>query len=275
MSRSGIAALPGLLLAGALAAPAARADVVKGPSPCVPAARVASLAGSAASDGPDGHAELACGHDICAGDRVSTGAGGGLGLLSGGMLIQLGEESRAVVGLTPEGTPRVELEQGRVRIIDPRDGGPPGRLSVLGSQAELVGTDTDAELVGAGPERSGRFCEYDAPLRVDGQTLAPGSCAVVRPGSPPVAAAPPAGGTRLAALDADCKPTALPPVAGFGPLPPVAAAPVKALPLPGGLDGPLRSACDVPGSGCTGFTSVVEQPPTTGPFPGGGGGEAP
>src|SRR5262245_46431217 len=95
VARRSHATLASLALAGALAAPGARADVVEGPTPCVPGSRVASLVGSASSVGPDGAAALECGHDVCAGDRISTGAGGSLGLLTGGMLIQLGAESRA------------------------------------------------------------------------------------------------------------------------------------------------------------------------------------
>src|SRR5262245_46280187 len=198
------AALPALLLA--IAGASARADVVKGPEPCVPAGRVASLTGPAATTRARVAHELGCGEDVCSGDSVSTGAGASLGLLTGGMLIQLGEQSAAKVVLTAEGTPQVAVERGRVRVIDPREGRPPGRVSVLESHAEISGNDTEAELVGEGPERSARFCEFAAPLHLNGGTLAPGTCALAHPGSALVATAAPTSGPSLAALDAACAP---------------------------------------------------------------------
>ena len=262
------AALPALLLA--IAGASARADIVKGPEPCVPAGRVASLTGPAATTRARVAHDLGCGEDVCSGDSVSTGAGSSLGLLTGGMLIQLGEQSSARVVLTAEGTPQVQVERGRVRVIDPREGGPPGRLAVLESHAEISGNDTEAELVGEGSERSARFCEFAAPLRLNGGTLAPGTCAAAQPGSALVATAAPTGGPSLAALDAACAPApTIPSMAYLEPLPTVAAGPPNVPPLPGPFDGPLRSPCDVPGSGCTGGISVVEQPPAPDPFPGG------
>ena len=262
------AALP--LLLCAIAGASARADIVKGPEPCVPAGRVASLTGPAETTRARVAHDLGCGEDVCSGDSVSTGAGASLGLLTGGMLVQLGEQSTARVVLTAEGTPRVVVERGRVRVIDPREGGPPGRLDVLESHAEISGNDTEAELVGEGPDRSARFCEFAAPLRLNDGTLAPGPCTAARPGAALVATAAPASGPSLPALDAACAPEpTIPSMAFLAPLPPVGAGPPNAPPLPGPFDGPLRSPCDVPGSGCTGTVSVVEQPPATDPFPGG------
>jgi hypothetical protein len=267
--RSRFEALLPTLLACAIAGASARADVVKGPEPCLPGGRIASLSGSAISAGARGTRALACGDELCTGDIVTTGPGASIGILSGGMLTQLGADSRARVWLTADQTPAVDLERGGVRIVDPRDGGPPGRLTVLKTLAEISGNDTEAHVVEDAAGRAARFCEWDAPLRVDGQTLAPGSCLTVRSGAAPTIAAA-GGGATIAALVASCDPTpTIPALANLVPLPPVAGPPENAPPLPGPLAGPLRSACDVPGSGCSPAASVVEQPPSTGPFPGG------
>jgi len=259
------------LLACAIAGPSAAADVVLVPEPCLPGGRVASLSGSASAVGARGTRELVCGDELCTGDTVTTGPGSSIGILSGGMLTQLGADSRARVWLTADQTAAVDLERGGVRIVDPRDDGPPGRLTVLATLAEISGNDTEAHLVENAAGRAARFCEWDAPLRVNGQTLAPGSCLTVRAGAPPAIAAA-GGGASIAALVASCDPTpTIPAIAHLVPVPPVAGPPGNAPPLPDPLAGPPRSACDVPGSGCSrgSGVTVVEQPPGTDPFPGG------
>lgn len=265
-------ALLSVLLACAIATASARADVIKAPEPCLPHGRIASLSGSATSVGARGTRALECGGELCTGDTVTTGPGSSVGILSGGMLTQLGEESSARVWLTADQTPAVVLERGSVRIVDPRDGGPPARLTVLGTEAQIAGNDTEARLLADEGGRAARFCEFDAPLRVGVETLAPGSCLTLRPGAPPVVAA--AGGhAAIPALDASCDPTlTIPVLAHLVPVPSVAAPPGEASALPEPLAGPLRSPCDVPGSGCARGVSVVEQPPSTDPFPGGHGG---
>ena len=267
-SGSRLEALLPALLACAIAGASARADVVKAPEPCLPGGRIASLTGSASAAGASGTHALACGDEICTGDAVTTGPDSSIGILSGGMLTQLGPDSRARLWLTAEQTAAVDLERGGVRIVDPRDSGPPGRLTVQKTLAEISGNDTEAHLVEDGAGRAARFCEWDAPLRVNGQTLAPGSCLTVRSGVATVAAA--GGGATIPALVASCDPTpSFPPFAHLVPIPSVAGPPDNGPPLPGALAGPLRSACDVPGSGCSPNVSVVEQPPSTSPFPGG------
>lgn len=239
---------------------------------CQPVGHVASLTGraSAAAPGADPRA-LACGDPVCAGDRISTAADSSAGLLIGDVLAQLDASSRARVGHTPDAVADVSLEQGGVRVVDPRDAGAPARLTAAGAQARIVGNDAEAHVLA---EKAGTYallCEWDAPLEVtrgrERAVAAPGGCLVAKPSEPLYRA----GGheERIAALGGTCD--SGPPLAlHLTPLPLVAAGPPGGPPLPRVSPLPPRSPCDNPGVVCGGVT-VVEQDPTTGPFPGGTG----
>jgi len=270
----------GRLLGSALllAASSAVADPISGPAACLPGGKIVAQVGAASAAGPGGSRPVSCGDELCAGDTVSTGANASAGILVGSVLTQLGPDSRARVDIQPQQAPAVELEQGAVRMIDPREGGAPGQLNAGNHYADISGNDVEAFLLADASGTYLKFCERAAPLHVRSGTdhgiVDPGSCATARSPLASAGAAPASPG--IPALGGSCQVSpAFSAMAHIVPLPPVAAAGGSGPPLPEPPTGPRRSPCDVPGSGCgragsgNGAT-VVEQPPGTDPFPGGG-----
>ena len=99
-----------------------------------PIAEVASVAGQVDAIDASGQVRaLEVGDPIYAGESVRTGAGASAGLWHDEALAQLAEKSRARVDLNPEGEPRVTLEEGAVRVVDPRKEGEPIEIVVLDS----------------------------------------------------------------------------------------------------------------------------------------------
>jgi hypothetical protein len=93
----------------------------------------------------------------------------------GDVLTQLGPGSRATIDTTANDTPDVHLTQGSVRVIDPRDLGPPVQLDALGASTQFTGNDVGVAIADGGAE----FCA-DSPLALTrgGRTTTktPGAC---------------------------------------------------------------------------------------------------
>lgn len=238
---------------------------------CDPLGRVESVTGRVAADGPGSpERPLECGEWVCVDDVLTTGAGASASLLVGDVLVHVGPDTRARVGATPDRTPDVFVEQGGVRLLDPRLGGPPAGVSASGGRAAFVGSDVEVR-VGA---QGARFCDRDAALTVDsgGEQLTAdaGSCVLVSGRG--ALRADGAVGAPYAVLSEICHAgPQFSPLAHVQALPPVAGPPTAGPPLPEPPGGPRRDPCDVPGAACRGVPNVVEPPPTTDPFPGGQG----
>ena len=229
---------------------------------CTPAGRVVSITSDVVAT-RSAQRTLACGDELCVGDLVATGAGGSVGILNGGILTQIGENTRAKLAMTPAGTPDVELQEGTVRMIDARPEGAAGRLAALGAKADIRRNDAEARIASG----AGEICSHSGLLSVNGTRLEPGRCAAVDSGALRLV---PDGveGRKLAALAGSCDPgPVIAPIAHIAPTPPVAAPPQRAaapLPLPPG--GPSRNGCESPG-GCDvnlGDNHVMEPYPGTG-----------
>lgn len=226
---------------------------------CTPVGRVAAMTGEVlARRSPQ--RVLACGDELCVGDLVSTGPGASLGILNGGFLTQVGENSRVKLALTPDGVPDVVVQAGTVRMIDARAEGAPGNLAALGTAAELRRSDAEARVSG----ETGRICSHGGGVAVNGTAVDAGSCAVA--GTTPLrVAANEADSPELSVLAGACDPgPVIAPIAHIGPTPPVASPPLLGpAPLPNPPGGPLRT-CEL--TGC-GNISVQGQPPVSPSFP--------
>lgn len=255
-----------------------------------PIAEVASVSGSVQAIGLDGQARaVQIGDPIQLGERVQTGPASSAGIWHDEVLAQLSEKSRAKVDLNAAGQPRVTLEDGAVRVVDPRKEGVPVELVALDASSVVLGGDREARIL---REKAGAYamlCDWAKPVevarRAQGATAGPGDCIIAHPREAMFAA--PGHSDRIpllagAPLLADAGP-AIDPSSLINPLPPVGA------PGPGGpavdalRDGgdgsgppglPLinRNPCTTIGAGCLGGKfRVVEPPPGGDPFPGGGG----
>jgi hypothetical protein len=251
----------------------AAADEVSGAAE--PVGHVATLRGDVVAERPgEPPRKLHCRDPIYRGERLVTADGSRVGVLMGDVLARVGEGSALRVGRTAEGAADVSLEQGAVRVIDPRDDGAEARLAVLDARAKLLGNDAEVYVFAEKTGRYAMLCEGDAPLAVDrGDESAvgqPGKCVIAKRREPLYLAdahderlGPPAEdacapGPVIGALDLHLSPAD------------VAAGPLlgpwsgKA----GGPEFPPRSPCDqLSGSLCRG----VEDPPPAykGPIRGG------
>jgi carboxymethylenebutenolidase len=232
-----------------LAAGAAAQDAV--------VAQVASVHGNVTAQRPGEPARrLACGDRVFAGERVVTAAGSRVGLLSGDVYAQLDADSALLAGRTSEGTPDLELEAGKLRIIDRADAGAASRVGAVGAQARVRGNDAEAYVLREKIGAYAMFCEWDEPLEVsrgsERATAKPGRCVIAKAREPLYEA--PAHEERLA-LAAPEEGQAGPVIGAapdhFTPTD-VAAGPPQFFtpPLPGPPVMPPRSPCDDPGSGC-------------------------
>jgi len=246
-----------LVLALALgAAPlVAAADEVGGTAE--PVGHVTTLLGDVVAERPgEPPRPLHCRDTVYQGERLVTADDSRVGVLVGDVLARLGEGSALRVGRTADAVADFSLEQGAVRVVDPRDDGATARLAVLDARAKVLGNDAEAYVF---VEKTGAYamlCEWDAPLsvnRADESALArPGKCVVAKRSEPLYLAdahderlGPPAQdacalGPVIGALDVHLSPAAVAAGPLLGPWSGMA----------GGLEFPSRSPCDEPGSGC-------------------------
>lgn len=250
------------------------------------AGRVTAVDGTATAQQPgDEPRTLRCGDPVYADDRLNTAKDARLGVLLGDVFAQLPADSALQLGHTADLTPDVRLEQGGVRLIDPRAGGAMGYLAALDARAEVMGNDVEAYLFREKVGPYAMLCEWDAPLRVsrnDERELAsPGNCIVAKQTEPLYVAK--AHDQRIAALaDEICEidPGALAALAGdparhltpaavaaAGPLPGVTSAGF-AESSPSSMGTFSASPCDSPGSGCATPIPLTAGGGGGGPFPG-------
>lgn len=256
-----------------------------------PIAEVASVSGQVDAIDVNGQVRaLSVGDPVYAGESVRTGAGASAGLWHDEALAQLPEKSRARLDVNAEGDPRVTLEEGAVRVVDPRKAGEPIELVALDSSSVVLGGDREARIL---KEKAGAYamiCDWVKPVavkrRAEGANAKPGDCVIANAREPMFAA--PGHSERIPLLAggpvlADAGP-AIDPAKLIDPLPPVGAPGPNNLTVgsnaatgpgtgPAGLPLALRSACLTVGAGCVGSGGgiVVEPPPTDDPFPGAGG----
>jgi hypothetical protein len=250
---------------------------------------VTSVSGRATATQPGGVARpLACGDPILAGDLVETSAGARVGVLQGDVMTYLDESSALRMGATAGAAPDATLEKGRVRRIDPRDGGAEARLGALETQVAGVGNDLEAYILTEKVGPYAMFCEWDAPLAAERGpqhlTLGPGECVIAKAAEPLYLAK--AHEQRIAAApDEVCGPDpALIAALAGAPARHLSPADVAAGPVglatsktaglglfdPVGPEEPVRESCDVSGA-CNFPIIVIEPPPGALPTPGAGG----
>jgi hypothetical protein len=150
---------------------------------------VTAVAGEATAQQPGEEPRaLHCGDPVYESDRLATGGDSALGVMMGDVLTNLADGTALRVGLTPAGTPDATLELGKVRVIDARDGGAPGRLAVLDARASIAGTDTEAYLFSEKTGPYAMLCEWDSPLSVDRAderaVASPGNCVISKKTEP-------------------------------------------------------------------------------------------
>jgi hypothetical protein len=282
----------GLALVGLAGAPVAQAsDENQQAAATAPIAEVASVSGTVEAIGLDGQTRaLQIGDPIQAGERVQTGPGSTAGIWHDEVLAQLAEKSRAKVDRNAEGQARVTLEDGAVRVVDPRKEGAPVELVALDASSTVLGGDREARIL---REKAGAYamlCDWAKPVavarRAQGATAGPGDCVIAHPREAMFAA--PGHKDRIPLLAgapalADAGP-AIDPASLIDPLPPVGAAGPGGAGVgatnnggpgngPPGLPLALRSPCTTVGAGCLGGQfEVIEPPPTEDPVPGANGG---
>ena len=269
----------GLGLACALLAAAASADEL---------GSVSSVSGDAtAQRAGESPRSLACGDPVYADDTLRTGAGARVGVLLEDVMTHLSADTTVKLGRTVAGMPSATLENGKVRVVDPRRSGAPAHLAALDTRAEIVGNDAEAYVFAEKVGPYAMLCEWDAPLPVgragESVTAGPGECVISKPKEPlytarahdariPMAAAEICDlAPQLASLagapvnhltPADVSAPGLGPglqTAGLGDNNPIAA------------DLPTRTGCDVAGGSCVQPLPFVsrEPAPVTGlPAPG-------
>jgi hypothetical protein len=198
---------------------------------------------------------------------------------------QVDAGSSVLVGRTPAGSADAQLEGGRLRMIDARDGGAPARLGAGDATVRVAGNDAEAYLLTEKVGPYAMFCEWDAPLAVsrDGerQTADPEHCIIAKPSEPLYVSQ--AHEERIPAGGGDACPPDLGGLVAPGPhfapgdATDVAAGPPPALwsSMASAQPMPTLQPCEDPGTGCMGLdgvtTVIVEPPPSTDPQPGAGG----
>ena len=212
---------------------------------------------------------LQCRDPIYRGDRIVTSENAAVGVLTDDVYARLGSHSKLHVDRTAAATSDLTLEEGAVRVVDPRGLGSEARLAALDAAGRVLGNDAEAYLFSEKTGRYAMLCEWDAPLPVerrDERVVAdPGKCVIAKAKEPLYLAD--AHDERLAAPAEDA--CALGPLAGAPDLTPasVAAGGLGPWSGPGALQTNAgRAPCDVPGSGCGGLVVILPQP-GTGPIP--------
>lgn len=245
-----------------------------------PGGLLVSLSGNAtAIDACGNSRRIECGSSLFSGETVSTAAGSTAGVMLGEVLTLVGPSSAASIGVSADGTADVVLERGGVRMIDPRENGPPVRLRARDASARFFGNDAEAHVVDGRSGTRVTMCGWEAPLGVArGGADTPASferCGDSRQASSTIALA--ASDAVAGSATCEARP-AISTLAHLLPLPPVAGPPPgTGPPLPDVHgDPPPRTPCDNPGSGCgaprsVGGAMVSEQPVGDGSFPGAGG----
>ena len=230
--------------------------------------------------------DLECNDAIYEGDRIITSRDSKLGMISGDIYSGMNERTTLEYTTTEEGTPKLALEQGHLRVLDSSQTDR-ARILTPGLLAYDAGTDTEAF---AFPEKAwtvSMVCPWDQSLAVtrvaaghEGTRPQPADCAIDKPREPLFTSA--ATHAKLPVIDDLCTPAipvaahaasrfASPADVALGPPPPVeAAGPGLSIgpPIAGaaGSQG-LPIACDVPGTCAVSGRSRSGPGVRTSPFP--------
>ncbi len=189
LSQSLRRALPALLLTLAPLAAAAEPAVV---------GQVVSVSGTAYAETPGGaRRALACGDTLRAGDRVTTGEDGRVGVLAGEVYAQIDSDSAARFDVTADREPDVALQKGRARLFgSATDPAVRHHLETpqASSSTSSAGGDTEAYVLSEKAGAYSMLCEWGRPLdvrrigRSDTLVARPGECAIAKPHEPLYAA---------------------------------------------------------------------------------------
>ena len=250
---------------------------------------VSSVRGIATAQRPgEGPRQLSCGDTVYSDDTLRTDSGSRVGVLLEDVITHLAQETQVKLGRTDQAQPHARLEIGKVRMIDPREGGNPAQLAALDATADVVGNDAEAYIFSEKIGPYAMLCEWDDTLPVNrdasqGLSAAPGECVISKPREPLYTAR--AHDARIAAgapEDCDLGP-AIATIAGD---PSAHLSPGDVASPPPNLDTTLlsdrnplgsaiedRRACDTPAGSCAQPLpfQVFEPPPVSGPAPGVGG----
>jgi hypothetical protein len=159
----------------------------------VGAAEVVALSGEAWVEEATGRRALACGDLVADGERVVVSPEGSLGLLSVASYAQLEPGSTARFALTVAGAASIDLEAGRMRLVDTGNDpeAPLQRLTAPGVEAHGRGGDTEIYILDEKTDRYAMLCEWAEPILVarpgaPDVTLRaePGACAVAKADEP-------------------------------------------------------------------------------------------
>jgi hypothetical protein len=191
-----------------------------------PVGRAVSVRGAVFAQAPGEERRiLECRDPIFAGDRVLTLDGSAVGIDSSTYYARLGENTVVEFGALANGSPRVDLVDGHVRLIDSAgNNAESAELLTPGLRVSRTGPDQDALVFREKAGVVSMVCAYSEPVnvarRTDGAQLlvaAPSGCVVGKPREPLYAAN--ASHPQLAVLMRDaCEELALVPVsARFSP----------------------------------------------------------
>lgn len=212
---------------------------------------------------------LTCGDVIGRDELIRTGRASRVAVLTGDVYAQLYVHSAARFGNEADGSARLALERGRMRVIDPRPsaGAAPVHVRASEAQTRFAGNDVDAYVLGPVGATNAMLCSESVDLAVErlGQrtTAQRGQCAIDSRGKSLYRAQVPS--TRIALAEAyECE-LQLGIADLFDPTD-VATRPGRDTPLPDGWGNTTRDACDDPGSGCSGRSSSGSGDTIT-PFP--------
>lgn len=220
---------------------------------------------------------VTCGDIVHENERVATGVASRVAILTGDVYAQLFVLSAARFGRGADGTAELALEQGRMRVIDPRGetDARPVHVTASAADARFAGNDVDAYVLGPPGETNGMICSERVDLKVgraaEGTHAKPGQCAIASIGKPLYRASVPSERIALGEAYECVLPVAFGPLEQYFDPTDVAAGQDFELPVPDALDDSIRDACDDPGSGCAGFSLPVDTitPFPSDPLPGG------
>lgn len=217
---------------------------------------------------------LDCGDPVYAGEALETGQASRVSVLVGDVYAQLFVGSQADFGATPNGTPDLFLERGRMRVVDPRSDASAADIVVTTPRARtaFARNDVDAYVLGPSGETNAMLCSERTTIdveRVDrggtAQHTPAGLCTIVSLDKPSYQARVPS--ERIGLREApDCT-LDLASGARFDAVDVAAPNPLPGMGMPdlGAFD--PRRPCDVPGSGCGGKPSPPDLVPDPTPDP--------
>jgi hypothetical protein len=246
-----------------------------------PVGRAVSVRGAVFAQAPGEERRiLECRDPIYPGDTVLTLDDSAVGIDSGTYYARLGENTTVEFGALAAGSPRLDLMDGHVRLLDSAGGdADSAELLTPGLRVSRTGPDQDALVFREKAGVVSMVCAYEEPVSVarrtdDGERLsaAPGGCVIGKPREPLYAAE--ASHPQLAVLMRDaCEELAMVPVSDRFSPDDVALGPALAGTSAGGLAGspeptPFAGGPGQPCSGGCGVVPLAAPAPPPPPTPG-------